>query len=99
MTATGTLKRTPPIAKKGTINIRTTQQLRGMIDRAAMTLGKTRSDFMLEAARKAAIEAILDQTLFEVDPDSYAKFSKALDAPTKNNEKLHALMKKTAPWE
>lgn len=96
---TSTLKRKATTGKTGTINIRATPKMRGLIDRAATTLGKTRSDFMLEAAHKAAVDTILDQTLFEVNAASYKRFAAALDASPKNNEKLRALMQKTAPWE
>ena len=98
-TSPNTTKRKPTNGRTGIINIRTSPKMRGLIDRAAMTLGKTRTDFMLEAAHRAAIDIILDQTLFEVDSDSYMKFAAALDASPADNAKLRALMKKPAPWE
>jgi uncharacterized protein (DUF1778 family) len=43
-----------------TISMRVPPQTRDLIDRAAKATGRTRTDFMLEAARKAAEEALLD---------------------------------------
>jgi len=37
---------------------------RGLIDRAAELSGKTRTDFVLDAARWAAVEALTDHSLF-----------------------------------
>jgi uncharacterized protein (DUF1778 family) len=42
--------------------------------RAAQSSGKTRTDFILGAARRAAEEALLDQSLFLVSQSTYAKF-------------------------
>ena len=40
---------------------------RGLIDRADRLTGKTRTDFVLDAARRTAVEALTDRTLFRVD--------------------------------
>jgi uncharacterized protein (DUF1778 family) len=85
--------------RTGTINIRTTSSDRTLIDRAAATQGKTRSDFMLEAARREAIDTILNQTLFQVDAVVYKRFVTMLDSPPKDNAKLRTLMQTKAPWE
>ena len=81
------------------INLRVSLDDRDMIDRAAATLGKNRSQFMLEAARQAAEDALLDRVLFRVDADRYDAFVKLLDAPPKPNEKLKRLLATPAPWE
>jgi len=46
------------------VNLRVRRDIRALIDRAAKAQGKTRSDFMIDAARRAAEEALLDQTHF-----------------------------------
>ena len=43
-------------AKRDTLNIRIKPEERSLIDRAARTLGKNRTDFILDAARRAAEE-------------------------------------------
>ena len=63
------------------INVRLTTKLRDLIDRAADVVGKTRSDFILESARKHAIDVLLDQRLFSLDPKQYEQFLRVLDQP------------------
>jgi uncharacterized protein (DUF1778 family) len=85
--------------KRQTLNLRIREDERGLIDRAARTLGKNRTDFVLEAARRAAEEALLDRTLFTVSPKIYAEFVARLDAPPKPNERLKKTMKTPPPWD
>ena len=44
------------IPKRQSLNLRIKPEERGLIDRAAKTLGKNRTDFVLDAARCAAAE-------------------------------------------
>jgi uncharacterized protein (DUF1778 family) len=81
------------------VNLRVRTETRSLIDRAASMLGRTRSDFMIEAARRAAEDAILDQTVIEVDPEKYEQFVAILDRPPKPNAKLRATMQATPLWE
>ncbi len=85
--------------RTGTINIRVQPADRALIDQAAEAEGKSRSDFMLEAARRAAREAILDRTLFRVDAATYDRFVAMLDSPPEPNERLRKLMRTKAPWD
>ena len=86
-------------AKRETLNVRVKPEDRNLIDRAAQLLGKSRTDFLLEAARRAAQDAVLDQTLFRVNPKVYAQFVARLDASPAPNEKLRKTMTTPAPWE
>ena len=86
-------------APRETLNIRVKREDRGLIDRAAKSLGKTRTDFMLDAARRAAEEALIDQTLFSVSASAYAQFLAKLDAPPQSNERLQRTMRAKAPWD
>jgi len=85
--------------KRETLNIRIKSELRGLIDRAAKVQGKTRTDFVLEAARQAAEEALSDRALILVDPDAYTAFLERLEKPPQPNERLRALMRTEAPWD
>jgi len=87
------------IAKRETLNLRIKPEERGLIDRAAKSVGKNRTDFVLEAARRAAEEALLDRTIFTVSRKAYAEFLARLDAPAKPNERLRRTMQSKAPWE
>jgi uncharacterized protein (DUF1778 family) len=86
-------------AKRDTLNIRIKPELRGLIDRAAELLGKNRTDFVLDAARHAAEDALLDRTVFVVNPKAYAEFLVRLDAPPRPNARLRRSLQATAPWE
>jgi len=85
--------------RRGTLNLRIKPEERGLIDRAAALAGKTRTDFVLEAARRAAVDALTERTLFVVDAATYAKFVAALDAPPRPNDKLTRTMRTRAPWD
>lgn len=85
--------------RRDTLNIRIKPEERGLIDRAAELTGKTRTDFVLEAARRAAVDALTDRTLFAVDAKAYAKFVAALDAPPRPNDSLLRAMRTPAPWD
>jgi uncharacterized protein (DUF1778 family) len=86
-------------ATRRLINIRVSPADRNVIDRAAQLAGKTRSQFMLEASRRAAQETLLDTTLLLVDAATFKRFKALLDAPPKANVRLQELMRKRAPWD
>lgn len=90
-------RRKPP--RRDTLNLRIKPDERSLIDRAAALTGKTRTDFVLEAARGAAVDALTERTLFVVDEKAYAKFLAALDAPPRPNDKLIRTMQTPAPWD
>lgn len=83
----------------GAINIRVRDDDRTLIDQAASLSGKSRSEFMLDAARRAANETILDRTLFRMAPAAFATFTAMLDAPPQPSERLRKLLTTKAPWE
>jgi uncharacterized protein (DUF1778 family) len=86
-------------AKRDTLNIRIKPEVRGLIDRAAELTGKTRTDFVLDAARHAAEDTLLDRTMISVNPKAYAEFLARLDAPPAPNERLRRALHTPAPWE
>lgn len=81
------------------INLRTDAASRELIDRAAEALGKNRSEFMLEAARREATAVLIDQRLFLLGDQAYRRFTAALDAVPTENPRLRRLLRTQAPWE
>jgi uncharacterized protein (DUF1778 family) len=81
------------------LNMRIKPATRNLIDRAAEMLGKTRTDFMLEASERRAEEVLLDRTIFTVSAEVYAEYLARLDAPTQPNERLNRTMSTKAPWD
>ena len=53
-------------AKRETLNIRIKSEVRDLIDRAAKSRGKIRTDFILDSARLAAEDTLLDQVIMSV---------------------------------
>jgi uncharacterized protein (DUF1778 family) len=85
--------------KRQSLNLRIKPEERGLIDRAAKTLGKNRTEFVLDAARRAAEDALLDRTVLMVSPKAYAEFLARLDAAPQPNERLQKTLRTAAPWE
>jgi uncharacterized protein (DUF1778 family) len=81
------------------LNLRIKPELRVLIDRAAQLAGKNRTDFVLDAARRAAEDALLDRTVFSVGSRAYAEFLARLDAPPQPSERLRRTMRTAAPWD
>ena len=80
------------------VNLRIRHDIRYLIDSAAKAQGKTRSDFMIDAARKAAEETLLDQALVRVDQATYEYFLEVLDKPA-SGEGFERLMSAPKPWD
>jgi uncharacterized protein (DUF1778 family) len=89
----------PAADVKGSINLRIERQIRQIIDDAAAVLDKTRTEFMIESARKVAIDVLLDQRLFVLDPERYDAFVHALDNPPAPGSKLRSLLRRTPAWK
>lgn len=81
------------------INIRAKVRQRDLIDQAAQRLGRSRSDFMLEAACSRAEDVLLEQTFFALEPDAFAEFQAMLDAPPEANDRLRRLLSAPSPWD
>jgi len=85
--------------KARSLSLRIDYETRNLIDRAAGTIGQTRTDFMLTSARERAIDVLLNQRLFVLSADEWNAFVVALDNPPPPNAKLKALLAGEAPWE
>lgn len=81
------------------INLRVTRNQKALIDRAAEAQGRSRSDFMLNAACREAESVLLDQCYFQLDDDAFQRFTAMLDAPPAENAGLTRLLKTKAPWD
>ncbi|WP_310484858.1 DUF1778 domain-containing protein [Chamaesiphon sp. VAR_48_metabat_403] len=84
---------------RNTLNLRIKPEERDLIDMAARIKGKNRTDFILEAARNAAEETLLERTIFLVSPAAYTEFLAILDAPPQPNDRLRKTMQTPAPWD
>ncbi len=82
-----------------TISIRAKAAQRDLIDQAADRLGRSRSDFMLEAACRRAEEVLLEQVYFALDSKRFAAFQALLDKPPAPTDRLRRTLKARAPWD
>ncbi len=82
-----------------TINIRAQQNQRDLIDHAAQIKGKSRSEFMLEAAYEKAQNILLDQCFFGLNEVQFQEFLDRLDAPPNPNHQLQQLLTTQSPWD
>lgn len=81
------------------LSLRISPTDRNLIDRAASAVNKSRSEFLLESARTAATDALLDQRLFMLKPSELKAFEKALkNAPTLNDVASN-MKKRPSPWK
>lgn len=87
------------LARRESLNLRIRPELRSLIDQGAEALGKNRTDFILDAARRAAEEALLDRALLTVGPEAHAAFLERLDQPPRPNARLRRILATVPPWE
>ena len=93
------VKTSDDVAAKTSINLRIDTRSRQMIDDAARTLGKTRTEYMVETARRQAVDVLLDRRLIELETANFDSFAAALDTRFPPGPKLQALMSRKPAWE
>lgn len=81
-----------------TINLRASRRQKALIDQAAETLGRSRSDFMLDTACREAEAVLLDRRYFMLSEEAFGRFTAMLDKPPRDNPKLRRLLETRAPW-
>ena len=91
--------RTHTNQKESAINLRIDTKSLDLIDQAAKSLGKSRSAYMIDLARRAAEEEMLNQTNFFLNDEVWQAFNKILDEEPKENKKLKKLFSKKSPWK
>jgi uncharacterized protein (DUF1778 family) len=70
-----------------------------IIDRAADLRGRSRTDFVREAAVRAAEEVVMESTLVRMSPAGFDAFLTAIAGPPTAVPEIVALLKSKAPWE
>jgi uncharacterized protein (DUF1778 family) len=81
------------------LSMRVSSAALDLISSAAAAEGKTRTEFVLESARRRATEVLLDQRLFMMDAEQYGEFMRVLDDPPRPNAWLKRLVASPSPWE
>lgn len=70
-----------------------------MIDRAATLRGRSRTDFVRDAAVRAAEEVVMENRLVRMSAEGFAEFLNILSQPAAPVPEMAELARRPAPWE
>ena len=70
-----------------------------IIDRAAARRGRSRTDFVREAAVRAAEEVLMEPGLIQMSPEAFETFRAAVEAPGEAVPALVDLLRRRTPWD
>jgi uncharacterized protein (DUF1778 family) len=85
--------------KEHPISMRLPEADIAMIDRAASLRGRSRTDFVREAAVRAAEEVLMESRLIRMSQEGFAEFMAVLSGPPTPVPEMAELAKRPAPWE
>jgi uncharacterized protein (DUF1778 family) len=81
------------------LSLRLPQADVALIDRAAKMQGRSRTEFMRDAAVREAEAAVLDTMMIRMSPEGFEAFVAALDEPAQIVPELREVLRRKAPWE
>ena len=70
-----------------------------LIDRAAGLRGRSRTDFVREAAVRAAEEVLMESGLIRMSQEGFAEFMAVLSAPATAVAPMVEVLRRPAPWD
>jgi uncharacterized protein (DUF1778 family) len=70
-----------------------------IIDRAAHLRGRSRTDFVREAAVRAAEEVLMQQSTVRMSADQFEAFKAAIAGPGQAVPELVDVLRRAAPWD
>lgn len=70
-----------------------------VIDQAARLKGRSRTDFMREAAVREAESVLLDTVVPRMSPEAFEAFQAAVSGPGVASPRLVEVLRRTPPWE
>ena len=93
----------PPIAKskrkEHPLSMRLPETDIAIIDRAARLRGRSRTEFVRDAAVQSAEDVLMENTLMRMSAAAFNAFAAAIAAPAKVVPEMLDLLKRTAPWD
>lgn len=90
---------TPARKKEHPLSMRLPEADIAVIDRAANLRGRSRTDFVRDAAVRAAEEVLMENALLRMSSSGYRQFMDVIAAPPKSVPELVKLFKRPPPWE
>ncbi len=85
--------------KEHPISMRLPEADIAMIDRAAGLRGRSRTDFVREAAVRAAEDVLMENRLIRMSAEGFNEFMAILSAPAAVVPEMAELAKRPSPWE
>ncbi len=85
--------------KEHPISMRLPEADIAMIDRAAGLRGRSRTDFVREAAVRAAEDVLMENRLIRMSAEGFNEFMAILSAPAAVVPEMAELARRPAPWE
>lgn len=70
-----------------------------VIDRAASMRGRSRTDFVRDAAVRAAEAVLIDSTLVRMTEEGFGEFMAAVCAPVEPIPEMVEVLARRAPWD
>jgi uncharacterized protein (DUF1778 family) len=87
------------IRKEHPLSLRLAEADLAVIDRAASLRGRSRTEFMRDAAVRAAEDVLLDTLPTRMSPEGFDAFLAALAGPDTAVPEMVDLLRRPAPWE
>jgi len=87
------------VAPSTQINMRIPEPQRALIDRAAESMGITRTQFILDAARERAEDRLAEQAIIELSPEAFDALKAMLDGPVTVPDGLRDLFARYPKWD
>ena len=88
-----------PDRKEHPISMRLPEADIAMIDRAAGLRGRSRTDFVREAAVRAAEDVLMEQRLIRMTPQGFTDFLNVLAQPAGPVPEMVEFLMRPAPWD
>lgn len=70
-----------------------------LIDRAARIRGRSRTEFVRDAAVRAAEDVVMERSIVRMSAEGFAAFAKAIAGRGRAVQALVKVLERKAPWE
>lgn len=87
------------MAKEDRINLRVSSQQKTLLTSAAQARGVSVTEFILETSVRGANEAILDRSVFVLNPEAFDQLMEDLSDVQANRATLERILAIPRPWE
>ena len=88
-----------PEARSERVDLRMTRAAKQTLQRAAAVSNKSLTEFLLDTGLNAALDALADRRVFQLDEKRWAKFMRELAKPPKKNPRLRKLLSRKPAWD